>query len=181
MADKNAKKTEKEAPAAGEGQEAKPSNVKKIILIAVGALLLIGISVGATLFLTGALSKDKEAAAEHEEAKPEEPAHVRAEYMPLQPAFVINYSVKGRQRFLQVGVALLYRDPAVGEALKAHMPVIRNKLVMLFSAESFEVLQTPEGKDALREKTLKAMHEILQQEIGEEGVEQVLFTDFVMQ
>lgn len=177
MAEKAPKKDE----AAGEAAEggAKSSKLKKIILIVVAALLLVGISVGLTLFLTGALNKDKEA--EAEPAAEEVEQHVPAEYLPLQPAFVVNYTVKGRQRYLQVGVSLMYREADVSEAVKKHMPVIRNRLVMLFGGESFEQLQTPEGKDALRQKALAALQEILEKEIGKPGIEEVLFTDFVMQ
>ena len=61
------------------------------------------------------------------------------------------------------------------------MPAIRNALVMLLSGQSFETLQTPEGKEALREQALVKIQEVLQQEIGKPGIEQVLFVNFVMQ
>jgi flagellar FliL protein len=52
--------------------------------------------------------------------------------------------------------------------------------VMLLSGESFEKLQTDEGRVLLQQKLLTAIQEILQKETGKAGIEQVLFTGFVM-
>ena len=52
---------------------------------------------------------------------------------------------------------------------------------MLFSGQEFEALQTPEGKEALRQASLAEVQKVMQEKIGKPGVEQVLFTDFVMQ
>jgi flagellar FliL protein len=52
---------------------------------------------------------------------------------------------------------------------------------MLFSGESYEELQTHEGKELLRQKSLTALQELLQQEVGKSDIEEVLFTSFVMQ
>ena len=73
------------------------------------------------------------------------------------------------------------------------MPAIRNGLVMLFSAKSFDELQTNEGKEILREEALEIIRSQLQKEqaalaasgkadkVSSANVEQVLFTTFVMQ
>ena len=67
------------------------------------------------------------------------------------------------------------------ESLESNMPLIRNNLVTVFSSQEFSELQTPEGREILREAALETAQNILIEETGEEGLEQVLFTDFVIQ
>src|SRR3546814_6350248 len=97
------------------------------------------------------------------------------------PAFVVNFSNKGRQRYMQVSIALMSRDQAALDALKVHMPLLRNRLVMLFSSQDFEALKTPVGKEMLRQQATASVQELAQKEIGKLAVEQVLFTNFVLQ
>jgi len=61
------------------------------------------------------------------------------------------------------------------------MPLIRNRVVMILSGEPFDTLQTDAGRVQLQQKLLAAIQEILQKETGKPGIEQVFFTNFVMQ
>jgi len=63
----------------------------------------------------------------------------------MAPAFVANYTQNGRQRYMQVSITMLARNQADLDALKVHMPVIRNNLVMLFSGQDFATLASPVG------------------------------------
>ncbi|MBX9754419.1 MAG: flagellar basal body-associated protein FliL [Pseudomonadaceae bacterium] len=179
-----AKKEEKTPAAAdAEGKPAGKSKLKLIILIVVGLLLVIGLSGGGVWFFLK--KNDKK-----DEAKPEEHAAVEGEAKPgkqvaiyevLAPAFVVNFNYKGRQRYMQVSVALMGRDKAELDALHEHMPVLRNNLVMLFSGQDFEALSTPVGKEMLRQQTTASVQALAQKETGKLAVEQVLFTNIVLQ
>ena len=178
-----AKKEEAKAPAAdADGKPAGKSKLKLIILIVVGLLLAIGLSVGATLFF---LKGDKKEEAKSEEHAATEdagkPVKKQAIYEVLAPAFVVNYNYKGRQRYMQVSVALMGRDKAELDALHEHMPVLRNNLVMLFSGQEFDALSTPVGKEMLRQQTTASVQALAQKETGKMAVEQVLFTNIVLQ
>ena len=59
--------------------------------------------------------------------------------------------------------------------------MIRNKLVLLFSAKTSQELSTSEGKDTLRKDAKKAIQKVLKSETGKGGVEAIFFTSFVMQ
>jgi flagellar FliL protein len=178
-----AKKEEAKAPAAdADGKPAGKSKLKLIILIVVGLLLAIGLSVGATLFFLKGDKKEEAKGEEH--AKTEDagkPVKKQAIYEVLAPAFVVNYNYKGRQRYMQVSVALMGRDKAELDALHEHMPVLRNNLVMLFSGQDFEALSTPVGKEMLRQQTTASVQALAQKETGKMAVEQVLFTNIVLQ
>ena len=123
--------------------------------------------------------KDKSVKSENKEAKAGKKSELI--YIDLNPPFIVNFEDPGHQHFLQVGVSLQTRDTGLEEKLKNHMPLIRNALVMLYGAQSYEVLQTASGKQMLQEKTLKAVQDILRKELGVPGVDQVYFTQFVMQ
>lgn len=156
---------------------------KKILVLALLALVLVGISVASTLLLVNVFSDPvidtevAEGASVEPIFEPKKPAI----YYPMQPVFVVNFESQGRQRFLQAELNLMLRDQAVVSALELHMPAIRNALVMLFSGQIYEDLQTAEGKELLRQEALLSVQEVLNKEIGQPGIEQVLFTSFVMQ
>ena len=140
--------------------------LKLILVIAAALLLAIGLSVGATwYFMHSAQSKP-------------EPAAI---YEAMAPAFIANYNQNGRQRYMQVSITLQARNQADLDALKVHMPVIRNNLVMLFSGQTFDNLATPVGQEMLRQKATASVQEVAQKEVGKVVVEQLLFTNFVLQ
>lgn len=152
------------------------SKLKMILLIVVALLLAIGVSVGATwYFMHSAQSKPAPAAETATNVK--QPAI----FEQMLPAFVANYNQNGRQRYLQVSISLLARNQADLDALKVHMPVIRNNLVMLFSGQSFDSLATLVGQEMLRQKVTASVQEVAQKELGKVVVEQALFTNFVLQ
>ncbi len=141
-----------------------------------GLFVLLSIVATAALLL---LNRDDSEKADR--PRPVAPAEQTALYYALQPAFVANFDVRGRQRFLQVEVTLMFRDSRLVPEIELHMPAIRNSLVMLFAGQIYEDLQTPEGKELLRQQALMAVQAVLEQEAGRVGIEQVLFTSFVMQ
>lgn len=153
--------------------------LKLIIAIAVAFLLAIGLSIGGTLFFLGRDADEPKAEAEQAATTPAGKAP--AIYESLMPAFVVNFNHNGRQRYMQVSVALMSRDQVALEALKQHMPLLRNRLVMLFSGQDFATLMTPVGKEMLRQQATSTVQELAQKEIGKLAVEQVLFTNFVLQ
>lgn len=183
----------------------KKSRTTLILLVAVG-VLLVALSVTGTLLAVhlmkpdpasvaaeseeGALSDGEElamseadatladGAAEEEDA---EPPKNHAIYYPIQPPLIVNFDARGRQRFLQAELALMTREDDVISAIELHMSMIRNSLILLIGSHLFEELQTAEGKEILRQQCLQEIQRLMEQEIGKPGVEQVLFTNFVMQ
>lgn len=163
-----------EAPAKGK--------LKLIIIIVLAVLLLVGGSVGATWFLLGKGAHKEEASEEKShEAPAAPPPRAAAIYEQLMPAFVVNYKYEGRTRYMQVSVALMSRDQAAMDALKVHMPMVRNRLVMLFSSQDFEALLSPLGREMLRQQATASVQELAQKETGKPVIEQVLFTNLALQ
>ena len=145
--------------------------------------LIIGLVVvlaggGAGAYFSGMLGGDGEESAEKETV---DVSTLPAQYIPFKPDFVSNYTVNGKSRFMKVVVSGMTRDDETRVAMNNHMPALRNALVMLFGAADFDALRTAEGKDALRQAALEVCQEVIQKELGKPGIEQILFTDFVLQ
>lgn len=159
---------------------------KKLIITIVIGLVLVGLSVGGTLFALKMMGGD-EVVAEGEggessaEAEPVEEVKRPAIYYPLKPTIIVNFNARGRQRFLQAEVSLLVREDDVVAAIEEHSTMLQHGLLMLFSGQDYTEMQTAEGKELLRQLSLEEVQRMLEQEIGKPGVEQVLFTNFVMQ
>ncbi|MNF10154.1 flagellar basal body-associated protein FliL [compost metagenome] len=82
---------------------------------------------------------------------------------------------------MQVSLALMGRDQAQLDALREQMPLVRNQLVMLFSGQNFDSLTTPVGKEMLRQMATAKVQEVAKKATGKVVVEQVFFTNFVLQ
>lgn len=168
-----------QTPSLPDGQAPGKGKLKLIIIIALAFLLAVGASVGGTWFFLHKSAKPE--AAETKAAEHAEPTKKQAVYEILAPSFVVNFNQNGRQRYLQVAVALMGRDQAQMDALREQMPLVRNQLVMLFSSQNFDNLVTPVGKEMLRQQATSSLQELAKKATGQLTVEQVLFTNFVLQ
>ena len=153
--------------------------LKLILLLVLALLLAIGLSVGATWFFLH--KSDSKPAVDPAAAAAAANVKQPAIYESMSPAFVVNFNQNGRQRYMQVSITMQARDQVALDALKVHMPVIRNNLVMLFSGQTFESLATPVGQEMLRQKATASVQEVAQKEVGKLVVDQLLFTNFVLQ
>lgn len=160
------------------GEEVSKSGSKKklIIIIALVFILLAGGGAAAYFFLFSGAGDDE--SAESAEAAL---ANAPSIYSVLEPAFTVDFMVDDRQRYVQLNMTVKSKSANQINALTLHMPLIRNSLVLLFSSQSFVDLQTEEGKVALKKASVDAINGILEQETGQGGIDDVLFTNFVMQ
>lgn len=164
-------------------EKASGSKLKWIILILI-LLVLLGAGGGAAYyFLVYSSSEQPEATDE-----PAQPAAAAAAPAPNAPpiyhpldVFTVNIAAPGPVRFLRVKMTVVTRDPGVASAIDKNMPMIRNDLLSLLGSQEFEKINTQEGKDTLREQIKQAISRILVKAGGPSSVDEVLFTDFVMQ
>ena len=170
-------------------QEAEKSGGKgKLLLI----LLLLPVLLGGTaagLYFTGMLDQfipgmaatAATSAGGEMPTLDKPPVKAPALYLTLDPPFVVNFDEDGILRYLQVTVAVMSREKEINDAVFENMPRIRNDLIMLFGNQDFAALQTSDGKERLRQLVLETIQVVLEDEIGRAGVEEVFFTNFVMQ
>ena len=159
-----------------------PSPVKLMVIMIIGAILLVAVSMGGVFFLLksmGMLNPGAGGGIAAHGAKDDKAPPI---YHPLEPAFVVNFKDRGRNRFLQVEIQVMSRDQEMITELTKHMPVIRNNLLILLSSQSAENLQSQEGKETLRATALLEINRFMEEQTGEKDViEALYFTSFVMQ
>ncbi len=105
----------------------------------------------------------------------------RAIYIPLKPPFVVNYGGVGRLRYLKAELSVRVASSVGANSIRHHMPYIRNQLILLFSKQTEQTLDTQEGKEMLRQEALQAIHGILEEEDGESELVDVYFNQLVLQ
>jgi flagellar FliL protein len=169
-----------------EGVKAKPAKAKggrgPMLLVLAAAMIAAAMASGATWFLTGHHAPAKEgsgeaAAGEGDKPKAEQPAL----YLELTPAFVVNMADEDSQRFLQVEVQLMARDPKVIDAAKSNMPRIRNALMLLFGQQHSRDIGSRAAKEALQKQALDEVNKALKAEDVAAGFDALYFTSLVMQ
>lgn len=102
-------------------------------------------------------------------------------FLAIDPSFTVNIAGGNRLRIMQVKVQLMARNQKILDIATSNLPIIQNNLVQLFSSKSYDELITPEGKEMLRQEALRTVQKIIMKEIGQPGIEDILFTSFVMQ
>lgn len=105
----------------------------------------------------------------------------RPMYVPIKPAFVVNYGGPGKLQYLKVELSLRVQDVSASNAARHHMPLIRDYLVGLLSRQTNETIETPEGKERLRLAALKGVQEVILAEDEEQGITDIFFNNFVVQ
>jgi len=158
---------------------AAPGKSKKgLLIIILAAVVVLGGAAGAYFAFMRHPAGKKDEKARQEKAVVKLPA----QFVELDPPFVVNFEPGSSARFLQVAVQLMTRDPKMVEFLKSNTPIIKNDLLLLFGNKHVEEVSTEAGKEALRKAALDAVRHIISSEGGKpEQLEAVYFTSFVMQ
>ncbi|MCP5331215.1 MAG: flagellar basal body-associated FliL family protein [Gammaproteobacteria bacterium] len=158
-----------------DGAAPETKSKKTLIIIIAAVVLLLGGGAGAYFFL---LSPSGDETATEEHAAPTG----QMLYLDMSPAFIVSYPFQGRQRYLQASLSVMSRDQAALDAVVANMPIVRHNLLNLFSAQMLNVAETPSsGIEELRQLATEEVKAILHEEIGRDGIEEVIFTAFVTQ
>lgn len=194
-----------EAKQAEEQVDKTSGGSKLVVILLIVVILLLGglLGGGAYLYLSGAFSPapaahtaDAEHADEH--AEDEEGERKKKKKRPKEGAtptyvligdekhpFTVNLAETSEADYLQVEVQVLTNHPATVEpALKTHMPLLKAKLSALFSQQKSTELKTAQGREQLRLQALEEVRKIMDtmtQDVYPEDIEDLLFTNFVMQ
>lgn len=155
-----------------EGTEKKGKG--KLIIIIAAVLLGIGVGAGSVFFLVG--GSDEPATEEQLE-----PQHVQSMYHRFNEPFIVTVMSGGKQRYLQINVTVKTKDKEVIGLMKSHTPMVKSLLNNLFSAQDLNHMQSAQGRMDLNEEALAVVQTFVSSKNEVLTVDQVLFTDFVMQ
>ena len=172
----------------------------KVIMILAAAILLIsGSTIGLLYFMGmlgntgGAKSADKNASHKLAAVKP-------SYYLSLQPPFTVNFEDQSHASYLQVEMQVMAHNQKALDVIKENMPLVRNNILLILSAQKFEQVSTRAGKEQLQRSILDAIQKVVDQSEQEQvskdkkdekaagthapktdKVAQVYFTSFIMQ
>ncbi len=175
------------APAAAqavvdESAEAPPPKKKRGVLTLLLVLLVIlGGAGGAGWYFLGG---HEPAAPAKGGAKPApgKSAPVKAPiFVPLE-TFTVNLQREdSSSQYLQVGLTIKVADERVVDAIKQHMPEIRNRILLLLSSKKPGEISSLEGKQALAGALAAEIAQPLAGTVSKDAIDSVLFTSFVIQ
>lgn len=173
---------------------------KKLLFVIIGIVVLALAGAGGALYvLKKNTAEDEGEGDDHAaEVKKVDPKSAPT-FLPLEN-MVVNLGDAGGNRYIQVGLTLQLQDSATGDAVKAFMPSIRSKILMILSRRTSEEVLSAEGKDKLTGDIIAAVSETMGYEYeapeaeGDEGstkkkkrrappnpVQAVLFSSFIVQ
>lgn len=155
---------------------------KKLIMLGGGALVLLAIGIFAGPAIQNMIfpAQDDVAAAGEQQALVDAPGDEL--YQPLHPALIVNVTDQlGDPHFMQIEMEVMARDQDTINAIKDHMPLIRNNLILLYSTAKYETVTTRAGKEQMLADGLAAVREILAPRIKTPNAEALYFTSLVIQ
>lgn len=150
-----------------------PASKKKLIIIIAAAVILLGGGGGAAWFFTHQKADPKK------EVKHEEPAHAPV-FVTLE-TFTINLQPDPDEKFLQLEISLQVANPEEAELMKAQMPAVRNRLLMLLTSKKASDISTTEGKKLLSDEIIAEVKKPFSHGGKPQEVSGVFFTSFVIQ
>lgn len=184
MAKSNPKDSKTDSKAQGkdapEEVEAVPQKKRSWLKIALPLVLLLGAAGGGAwyfLHATAPAEKGKAGA-----AKAAKDAHAKPPvFVTLEPFTVNLQHDDSSPQYLQVGLTLKVGDEQAAEAVKLHMPEIRNRVLLLLSGKSAGDISSVQGKESLSAELAREISKSVAGGGPAAAIDSVLFTSFVVQ
>ena len=104
-------------------------------------------------------------------------------YFAIEDPFTINFLKQSdeKMRYLQIKVALKSDDPEIIQSAQLHLPMIQDSLRLLFTDQSYATITSVAGRELLQQQALERIRNLLTEETGNDGLEQIFFTRFILQ
>ena len=104
-------------------------------------------------------------------------------YVELKPTFVTNFGISntGYMRYVKADVTVRVANKDAEYAARYHLPALRNRLVLLLSRQDEATVVSSAGRETLKAEALAELREVLEAEEGQPHIEDLMFTNFVVQ
>lgn len=184
-------------------EEKEPKNILKILVFVLAALLLIGVSVAATLYLTGFFDvKDEQSVAvlneledstkdadgtlkekelpEKQKKETPETQQFEQSYQEMKNKFTVN--VPNSKKYLQFSLSVMthYDEKVLGNVDK-HQTALRSAILQVVRQKPVETYNSEDGMASVLIEIKGAMNSVLMGYEDFGGIEEVFFTEFVVQ
>ena len=147
------------------------SSKKKMMVIAIAGVLVLGLSGGAAWFFT----QSKSDPAHKEVVKAEKP-----EFVVIEP-FTVNLQPENGEQYLQIQFTLQVANLEQVELIKVNMARVRDRVLMVLSAKKASELTSVEGKGKLSQEIIATVNQPFAPKGPPQQVTDVLFTSFIIQ
>jgi len=163
-------------------EEGSGKGKSKLIIIIVGAVLLIGATVGVTLFTAGFFNEEppEDVNVENKVIEKDDASYILI--YGVKPTIKVSLPSESGAHFLllEVSVRTYYDD--VYDVVRKHMPRIRNSLVLMLSDINGKGIRTVNGRKKLRKEVLAVIQADVKKYMDDDiNIDNVFFTKFVMQ
>ncbi|HIG91970.1 MAG TPA: flagellar basal body-associated FliL family protein [Methylococcaceae bacterium] len=184
-------------------EEKEPKNILKILVFVLAALLLIGVSVAATLYLTGFFDvKDEQSVAvlneledstkdadgnlkekelpEKQKKETPETQQFEQSYQEMKSKFTVN--IPNSKKYLQFSISVMthYDEKVLGNVDK-HQTALRSAILQVVRQKPVETYNSEDGMASVLIEIKEAMNGVLMGYEDFGGIEEVFFTEFVVQ
>lgn len=104
-------------------------------------------------------------------------------YVDLQPAFITNVGISdnGSLMYVKTDISVRVSSQPAEMATRYHLPALRNALVLLLSRQDEATVSTGRGREMIRAEALSELRTILEIEEGEPYLDDLMFTNFIVQ
>ncbi|TFH85385.1 flagellar basal body-associated protein FliL [Billgrantia azerbaijanica] len=150
----------------------------KLLWLLVVLVLLSSVAAGVAIYM---VMNDDSAAADGGNLQAQQVERPAPIFLKIDPFTVNLADDRYGSRLLYTGLSLKVGDEETREILEEHMPQVRSRLLMLFSGKETQELTTPEGKQLLAEQVVATLSEPLTEPQPSLDIQDVLFTEFIVQ
>lgn len=144
-------------------------------------IIVIGASVGATMWFTGRDSTSSAPTAEQAVQVPAAPVMVPVPIFAELDPFTVTLYGETRNRILYNAITLRLGDEASRKQITDYMPEVRDRILKVLSAQQLPLIQTPEGRQALVDALKATLARPFAAQLPGPQIADVLFTAFVVQ
>ncbi len=104
-------------------------------------------------------------------------------YVELKPSFVTNFGVsdKGHMSYVKADITVQVASRDAEYATRYHLPALRDRLVLLLARQDESTISSSMGRETIKAEALAELREVLSKEEGEDFIDDLMFTNFVVQ
>jgi flagellar FliL protein len=145
-------------------------SMRKIVIIGVSALVILGAGTFGAIYFIGQFGSAKKA------ATVQAPRPIIGSMWSIDP-FIVNLADNQGERYLKVVMQIEVTDPLITAQLDQLKPKLRDNVMDLLMAKTYAELMETGGKQRLRDEIVLRLNSFL----PKGGIAKVYFTDFVIQ
>lgn len=150
-------------------EAAAPKSSKKMLVLIIAGVLVLGLGGGAAWYFTQ--DKSGQPAAK----KAEKPEFVVLEQ------FTVNLQPENGDQYLQIAMTLQVANLEQVELIKMNMARVRDRVLLLLSSKKASELTTGDGKRLLAKEIIAVVNQPFAEKEKAQEVRDVLFTSFIIQ